>query len=92
MTTFTDQIREVISPWKFGNSRRATALHLASLDGMQDEDTGDVDWGIWVARFGRNLFYVGSDGFVSTEKFRSEDAARAEFQRIEAKYAEVPSC
>jgi hypothetical protein len=40
-----------------------------------------------MARFGKRLLIEDSQGFVSCEKFESEDAARAAFNESEQAYA-----
>ena len=88
MTTFTDEIRETVSPHKFGGDRMAAALWLLSLHGGADEETGDAcDWHFWCARLGRWLLYCGCSGFVSSERFATEDAAKIAFAEIDAEYS-----
>ena len=87
MTAFTDDVREILSPYKFGNDRRAAAMYLANLDSCYDEATGDAsEWGLWVARYGRNLLYVQDNGFVESAKCESEQEARDRFNAIEEQY------
>jgi hypothetical protein len=88
MTALTEQVRETVTPYKFGGNKMATALWLLSLDSGQDEETGSsTEWGYWMARFGKRLLIEDSQGFVSCEKFESEDAARAAFNESEQAYA-----
>lgn len=87
MTQFTDEVRDTVSPYKFGGSRRAAALYLASLDGCEDESTGDcTEWGLYVSRFGRNLLTIDSQGFVSAERFDTDLAACERFWDIADEY------
>ena len=82
------ECRETISPWKFGGSRRATLLWLLSMDSGQDEETGTTEWGVWCARFGRDLLFTDDQGFVWSEKHFDEAAAKVAFDAIDAAYAE----
>lgn len=87
MTQFTDEVRDTLSPYKFGNDRRAAAMWLANLDGCEDESTGDAsEWRLWVARYGRNLCYVDDQGFVESYRFPNEAEAKQEFARIAEQY------
>ena len=88
MTIFTDEVRETVSPHKFGGSRKAAALYLSSLDSGEDEQTGDVEFGLWVARFGRHLLLEDSQGFVWCESFRDEKEAELKFQDIDNEYCD----
>jgi hypothetical protein len=88
MTSFTDEVRETVSPHKFGGDRMAAALYLLSLDSGQDEATGDaVDWEVWAARFGRRILICDGQGFVYQTAYKSEEIARKEFALIDAEYA-----
>ena len=63
-TTFRDEIRATVSPWKFGGSRMAAMLYLLDLDGGADDFTADGQ-GEYAARFGRHILYSDSMGFVT---------------------------
>lgn len=88
MTTFTDEVRETVSPHKFGDSRAAAALWLSSLESGQDEETGSTEWDVWVARFGRRLLCCDDQGFVWVNTFPTEHEAQAAFNKVDAEYAE----
>src|SRR5262252_6023057 len=89
MTTFSDEVRDLVSPHKFGGSRMAAACYLVSLDGCEDERTGEAEWsGGSVSRIGRRIMTVDSQGFVYCETLDSEDEARREFQLIDLAYGE----
>ncbi len=87
MTTFTDEVRDTVSPHKFGGSRRAAAAWLISLDGCCDETTGDVDWYAWYGRIGRTILQCDSLGFVDAFKYATEAEARQTFQKIDQDFA-----
>lgn len=85
--TLRDDIRETISPYKFGGSRLATMLYILSLDDCADESSGNVESPTgWFARFGRKMLYVDSQGFVYAERFATEEESRAHFDRLEFDY------
>lgn len=87
MTAFTDEIRDTVSPHKFGGDKMAAALWLLSLESGQDEETRDAcDWLCWVARFGRRLLVVDSPGFVYCWKYKTEAEAVEEFDAIDNDY------
>jgi hypothetical protein len=89
MTAFSDGVREVVSPYKFGGSRRAAACYLLSLDSSYDEASGDVDSPTgWFARFDRTLLYCDSLGFVYVEKFPTIEKATEAFASLDNEYAE----
>lgn len=78
-------------PGKFeGNANRvlAVALYSLSLDAScLDESCGDTQFQGWTGRIGRFLVFEDSVGFFSYAEFEDEDAARAEFARIDAEDA-----
>jgi hypothetical protein len=85
VTTFTDEVRDTVSPHKFGGSRRAAAAWLISHDA--DEQTGDAqDYGAWSARIGRTILTCDSQGFVDAARYDTEDLARREFERLDREY------
>lgn len=89
MTTFTDEVRETVSPHKFGGSRIAAACWLLSLDGSEDEHTGDAsDWQFYAARFGRRILYTDSQGFVWVDTYPSELQAVRAFEADDRSYSE----
>lgn len=88
MTQFTDEVRETVSPHKFGGSRKAAALWLSSMESGQDEETGSVDFGVWVGRFGRHLLCEDSQGFVWVESFKTLSSAVAKFEDIDREYCD----
>jgi hypothetical protein len=90
MTAFTDEVREIVSPHKFGGSRLAAACYLLSLDSSDDEHTGEAEWSEgYVARFGRHLMTCDSQGFVYHERFASELEAVRVFEAIDQRYGEA---
>lgn len=90
MTTFTDEVRETVSPHKFGGSRMAAACWLLSLDGCADEETGDAtDWQYHVARIGRRLLYTDEQGFVWVDSYDSELQAVRAFEADDRAYGEA---
>lgn len=84
---FRDEIRETVSPHKFGGDKMAAALWLLSLDGGQDEQTGDVEWSIWAARFGRRILYCDTYGFVGQTRYATEALAIEQFRLIDDDYS-----
>lgn len=86
MTTFTEEVRDLVSPHKFGGSRRTAALYLISLDGGLDEQTGDVDWDYWCGRCDRDLLFVDTQGFCWHEHYAGEQEAKIRFEQIEQEY------
>lgn len=81
MTTFTDEIRETVSPHKFGGDRRAAMLWLLMLESGQDDETGDAqEWSYWVGRFGRRLLYTYDSGAVEARLCASELEAVRELE------------
>jgi len=87
MTTFTDEVRATVSPWKFGGSRRAAAAYLVSLDGCADAETGDAHvWYGWAARIGRTVLLVTDHGFVYATRYPSDEAAQAVLDLIDSDY------
>lgn len=90
MTTFTDEIRETVSPHKFGGSRMAAACWLISLDGCADEETGDAnEWLYHAARIGRRILYTDDQGFVWVDTYKSELEAIRAFEADERSYGEA---
>ncbi len=88
MTTFTDEVRDLVSPHKFGGDRRAAAAYLVSLDGCCDETTGDVDWERWYCRIGRTVLTCDSQGFVDCYRHPSEEAAVTAFRAVDEDYGD----
>lgn len=87
MTAFSDEVRQIVSPHKFGGSRRAAAAYLVDLDGCADEVTGDTcDWQFYAARIGRRVLIVDDQGFVDCERYVSEVGAVRRFDAIAADY------
>lgn len=87
MTTFTDEVRETVSPHKFGGDRRAAAAWLVTLDGCEDEQSGDVDgFGMWFARVGRTIVATDDQGFVWCERFPHELRALRRFEAMNEEY------
>lgn len=90
MTTFTDEVRETVSPHKFGGSRMAAACWLISLDGSADEETGDAnEWQYHASRIGRRVLYTDSQGFVWVDTYDSELQAVRAFEADDRAYGEV---
>lgn len=89
MTAFTDEVRETVSPHKFGGDRMAAACWLVSLDGSADEETGDAnEWHYWTARIGRRLLYTDSHGFVWVDTYDTELQAERAFASDDRSYGE----
>lgn len=89
MTTFTDEVRETVSPHKFNGDRMAAACWLVSLDGSADEETGDAsEWHYYAARIGRRLLYTDSHGFVWVDTYNSELQAVRAFEADDRSYGE----
>jgi hypothetical protein len=80
------EAREAVShPGKFEAEPPITAiLYDMSLDGGGDDLTSDGD-GYWVERFGKRLLEGTSQGFVTSERFASEDAAQEWLEAIRGK-------
>jgi len=89
MTAFSDEVRDTVSPYKFGGSRRAAAAWLVTLDGGEDEQSGNSEAPTgWFARVGRTIVSTDSQGFVYVEKFSTTEAAAEAFASLDAEYAE----
>lgn len=89
MTAFTDEVRQTVSPHKFGGSRIAAACWLVSLDGCADEETGDAnEWQYHASRIGRRILYTDSAGFVWVDTYDSELAAVRAFEADDRSYGE----
>lgn len=72
---------------KFGGDPMAEYLHCLSMDGGQDEDSGDVESPTgWFARFGRRILFTDSFGFVSVARLVTEAGAQAFYAELEAEY------
>ena len=83
MTTFTEEVRETVSPHKFGGDRMAAALWLLMLDNGEDESTGNAtEWHFSADRFGRRILFCDSFGFVSQSTFTTEAEAVERFEEI----------
>lgn len=68
---------------KFGGDPMAEYLHLLSMDGQEDDQTGDAtEWNYWAARFGRRILTTDSQGFVSQYRYASEDEAKTDFAEM----------
>lgn len=67
------------------NDAMAEFLDTLGLD-YADEDCGDVEWDVFVMRFGKRLLMTNDRGFVYCEKRRNEDEAKAIFVSIEKDY------
>lgn len=88
-TTLRDEARELVSPHKFGGDRMAALLYILSLDGGEDEQTGDaVDWQFHAARFGRRILYCDTQGFVWLDRYPSELQAVRAFEADDRSYGE----
>jgi len=89
MTAFTEEVRETVSPHKFGGSRIAAACYLIDLDGCADETTGDaIDWQYHAARIGRRVLYTDPQGFVWVDTYDSELQAARAFEADDRSYGE----
>ena len=80
-TTFRDEIRATVSPWKFGGSRMAAMLYLLDLDGGADDFAANGQ-GDYAARFGRHILTADDMGFVAADRFATVDEAVATFETI----------
>ena len=90
MTTFTDDVRQAVSPHKFGGDRMAAACYLQWLDGCADEQTGSTDdWHWFISRHGRRLCYSDDQGNVGQETFSDEARAMVVFAGLDEEYGEV---
>lgn len=54
----------------------------------EDESTGSVEWCEYVQRFGKRLLITDDRGFVTCDKYATEDAAREVFGRADVAYGE----
>lgn len=70
---------------KFGDAI-AEYLYTKGLD-YADQDTGSVEWDVFIMRFGKRLLINDDRGFVWCETFPSEAEAIAAFEEIDAAYA-----
>ena len=79
---WTDRYRH-----KYGS---AMAEYLCTVEGgtiVADEDTGTVEAPTgWVGRFGRRLMQEDDRGFISVERFATEDEAVERFEAIARAY------
>lgn len=75
--------------WTYPLSKFATGIaeYLYLFDD-NDEETGDSEWGYHVRRFGRRLLYENDQGFVWSERHRTERHAMAFFEQIENEYSQ----
>jgi hypothetical protein len=54
-----------------------------------DESSGDVEAPTgWFALYGRHMLYADSQGFISSERFESEEQARQHFELLNTRYSE----
>lgn len=81
MTRLTEEVRQTVSPHKFGGSRRAAAAWIISGEGFADEESGDVDEGGYFARIGRTVLKCDTQGFVGATKYDNEYDAREAFEQ-----------
>lgn len=79
--------RDDALPGKFGGSPLAEYAYILTLDGGEDEQTGSVEWRYWVARFGKRLLFEDSQGFVTLDKFHTEQEAIDAFREIDNRYS-----
>jgi hypothetical protein len=90
LKTFRDEIRETVSPHKFGGSNRTAMLWLLMLDSSQDEETGDAnEWHYWVGRFGKRLLYIYPSGRCDSVLCSTEEEAKRSFENEAHAYGEV---
>jgi hypothetical protein len=80
MTRLTDEVRETVSPHKFGGSRKAAAAWIISGEGSADDESGDVDAGGYFARIGRHVLVCDSAGFVGVTRYADETEAAEAFE------------
>lgn len=67
----------------------AIAEYILTHEGITlfaDDETGDVEWGEWVGRYGKRLLFENDQGFVSVCRFASEDDAIDELATIQDQY------
>ena len=70
-----------------GQSGMAEYVYNLSLDGTADEETGETEWELFAARFGKRLLFENDRGFVTLERFQTGDQAREAFRQIDRRYA-----
>ncbi len=81
-------INQETAKHKFGGDPMAEYLWEATMDGGQDDDTGEIDWDCWVAKFGKRLLFTDDRGFVWCKRHFTEELAAEEFDFIASKYGE----
>ena len=74
--------------WGKYNCSMAVYLDCLAGNGGEDDWTGDGDIGESTLRFGKWLVSYDDRGFIEAYKYDSEEEAVAEFQRIDAAFAE----
>jgi len=57
------------------------------LDGMEDEHSGDCDFG-FADRVGKRIIWGQTSGAVYLERYANEDEAKADFAQFDAKFSE----
>lgn len=60
---------------------QSLVLYAWSMDSSEDDFMQNEGWG-YCARFGRYLLYTDTQGFVSSDEFKDEEAAVKEFNRL----------
>ena len=65
----------------------AMANYLSQRE-SEDEWTGSIDWAEYVQRFGKRLLFTDDRGFVTVEKYGSEEEAKERFEEIDQAYGE----
>lgn len=79
------EITKETARYKFGGDPMAEYLGMLGLDGT-DEDTGSVEWDVFVMRFGKRIVLEDDRGFVWVEKHETEEDAKRAFNRWESAY------
>jgi hypothetical protein len=87
MTTLTDDVRDMWTPWGKYGSRRACIAWLVSLDGCHDEETGSIDWDVWLGRIGRTVVSQDDRGFVDAIRYPTEEEAEEVMTKANEAYS-----
>lgn len=82
------EINRWTAKYKYGGDPMAEYLDMLAGDGGQDDETGEVDWQYWVAKFGKRLLFTDDRGFVWVEKYKDEVSAKGVFESIGEEYGD----
>lgn len=61
----------------------AQYLYSLSGEGLAEEESGDVEWDFWFARFGRRIVFCDDAGVVDLVKYESVEEARRYYSLAE---------